>query len=165
MQDIIDKSGLSKGAIYHYVSGKDELFGLILKSKMDQTNSKFYEVVCSQNTAGIINPLKVISEGASNNSGNDQVTNKIFIYLLSKMESPKVESIMKDIYSHNLSLSTKWIEVGQEAGVIPLVVNAEKMAELFITFMYGMRVQNTINKDQIQIGMDEIFQVMFRALQ
>lgn len=45
MQDIIDRSGLSKGAIYHYVSGKDELFGLILKAKMDQMNDSFKQSV------------------------------------------------------------------------------------------------------------------------
>jgi AcrR family transcriptional regulator len=34
LQEIIKRSGISKGAIYHYVQSKDELFGLILEQHM-----------------------------------------------------------------------------------------------------------------------------------
>ncbi|MDF2935058.1 MAG: transcriptional regulator BetI [Paenibacillaceae bacterium] len=34
LQEIIKRSGMSKGAIYHYVQSKDELFGLILEEHM-----------------------------------------------------------------------------------------------------------------------------------
>lgn len=165
MQDIINRTGLSKGAIYHYVSGKDELFGLILKTKMEQINAKFFETVSKEETIGITSPLNVIAEGIAENSSGDDVTNKIFIYLLGRMDDPKVEEIVSDVYTHSLETSIKWIEVGQEEGVIPMVVNAEKMAQIFITFMYGLRVQNTVNKGDVKIKMDEIFQVMFRSLQ
>lgn len=165
MQDIINRTGLSKGAIYHYVSGKDELFGLILKTKIEQINAKFFETVSKEETIGITSPLNVIAEGIAENSSGDDVTNKIFIYLLGRMDDPKVEEIVGDVYTHSLETSIKWIEVGQEEGVIPMVVNAEKMAQIFITFMYGIRVQNTVNKGDVKIKMDEIFQVMFRSLQ
>jgi len=39
------------------------------------------------------------------------------------------------------------------------------MATLFLTFMYGLRVQNTVNKDSSILNMGDIFQVMFRSLQ
>jgi AcrR family transcriptional regulator len=165
MQDIIDRTGLSKGAIYHYVTGKDELFGLILKARTEQINTKFFEIVTKEETVGISDPLNVIANGAAKHSTGQDVTNKIFIYLLGRMDNQKVEEILKDVYSHSLATSTKWIEVGQEEGVIPLVVDAEKMATLFLTFMYGLRVQNTVNKDSSNLNMGDIFQVMFRSLQ
>ena len=34
LKSIIERTGLSKGAIYHYVDSKDELFRLILQSKV-----------------------------------------------------------------------------------------------------------------------------------
>jgi AcrR family transcriptional regulator len=165
MQDIIDRTGLSKGAIYHYVTGKDELFGLILKARTEQINTKFFEIVSKEETVGINDPLNVIAKGVAKHSTEQDVTNKIFIYLLGRMDNQKVEEILKDVYSHSLAISTKWIEVGQEEGAIPLVVNAEKMASIFLTFMYGLRVQNTVNKDSSKIKMSDIFQVMFRSLQ
>jgi len=165
MQDIIDRTGLSKGAIYHYVTGKDELFGLILKARTEQINTKFFEIVSREETVGISDPLNVIANGVAKHSTEQDVTNIIFIYLLGRMDNQKVEEILKDVYSHSLATSTKWIEVGQEEGVIPLVVDAEKMATLFLTFMYGLRVQNTVNKDSSNLNMGDIFQVMFRSLQ
>ncbi len=165
MQDIIDRTGLSKGAIYHYVTGKDELFGLILKARTEQINTKFFEIVTKEETVGISDPLNVIANGAAKHSTEQDVTNKMFIYLLGRIDNQKVEEILKDVYSHSLATSTKWIEVGQEEGVIPLVVDAEKMATIFLTFMYGLRVQNTVNKDSSNLNMGDIFQVMFRSLQ
>ncbi|PGZ94187.1 TetR family transcriptional regulator [Bacillus sp. AFS029533] len=165
MQDIIDRTGLSKGAIYHYVTGKDELFGLILKARTEQINTKFFEIVSKEETVGINDPLNVIANGVAKHSTEQDVTNKIFIYLLGRMDNQKVEEILKDVYSHSLAISTKWIEVGQEEGAIPLVVNAEKMASIFLTFMYGLRVQSTVNKDSSNLNMGDIYQVMFRSLQ
>ena len=165
MQDIIGRTGLSKGAIYHYVTGKDELFGLILKARTEQINTKFFEIVSKEETVGINDPLNVIANGVAKHSTEQDVTNKIFIYLLGRMDNQKVEEILKDVYSHSLAISTKWIEVGQEEGAIPLVVNAEKMASIFLTFMYGLRVQNTVNKDSSNLNMGDIYQVMFRSLQ
>ncbi|ODG90589.1 hypothetical protein BED47_12010 [Gottfriedia luciferensis] len=165
MQDIIGRTGLSKGAIYHYVTGKDELFGLILKARTEQINTKFFEIVSKEETVGINDPLNVIANGVAKHSTEHDVTNKIFIYLLGRMDNQKVEEILKDVYSHSLAISTKWIEVGQEEGAIPLVVNAEKMASIFLTFMYGLRVQSTVNKDSSNLNMGDIYQVMFRSLQ
>ncbi|WP_084731330.1 TetR/AcrR family transcriptional regulator [Seinonella peptonophila] len=41
LQDILQKAGVSKGAIYHYVNSKDELFALILKQKLVQVDERF----------------------------------------------------------------------------------------------------------------------------
>ncbi|PEJ58361.1 TetR family transcriptional regulator [Bacillus sp. AFS002410] len=165
MQDIIDRTGLSKGAIYHYVTGKDELFGLILKARIGQVDTKFLEVVSQKETIGINDPLKVVASGVAKHSTEQDVTTKIFIYLLSRVDNQKVEEILKDVYLHSLATSTKWIKVGQEEGAIPLSVDAEKMANLFLTFMYGLRVQNTMNKENSKINMSDIFEMMFRTLQ
>ncbi|WP_027092074.1 TetR/AcrR family transcriptional regulator [Cohnella thermotolerans] len=33
--DIMERSGLSKGAIFHYVKGKDDLLGMLLRSGIE----------------------------------------------------------------------------------------------------------------------------------
>ncbi|ALS22500.1 MULTISPECIES: TetR/AcrR family transcriptional regulator [Paenibacillus] len=43
LQDIMERTGLSKGAIYHYVKSKDELFGKILLGYMEELNHSFHE--------------------------------------------------------------------------------------------------------------------------
>jgi AcrR family transcriptional regulator len=165
LQDIIDRSGLSKGAIYHYVSSKDELFGLVLKSRMEQMNERFFEMIASKKAQGVVNPLQSIAEGIVRNTDQHDVSNKIFIFLLGQMDKPKVADLIHRIYEFTLNTSSKWIKVGQQEGVIPLSINPEKMALMFITFMYGLRVKNTIVPNQGKIGIEDIFQMMYRSLQ
>lgn len=165
LQDIIDRSGLSKGAIYHYVSGKDELFGLILKSRMEEVNAKFFEAVAEQQTASVDRPLQAIAEGMARSSGHLDVSNKIFIYLLGQMDNPKVAELVRGIYEHTLATSSRWIRVGQESGVIPPSVDAQKIATMFVTFMYGMRVQNVIDPAHGSPELGDIYQMMIRSLQ
>ncbi|MEW9701076.1 TetR/AcrR family transcriptional regulator [Paenibacillus sp. SI8] len=66
LQDIIERTGLSKGAIYHYVSGKDELLGLILKSKTELLNAKFEQAV-----AGTVGPFASIKMRWGKRSNDD----------------------------------------------------------------------------------------------
>ncbi|MED4603327.1 TetR/AcrR family transcriptional regulator [Paenibacillus validus] len=165
LQDIIDRSGLSKGAIYHYVSGKDELFGLILKSRMEEVNVKFFETVADQQTASVNRPLQTIAEGMARSAEHLDVSNKIFIYLLGQMDNPKVAGLVRGIYEHTLATSSRWIGVGQENGVIPPSVDAQKMAMMFVTFLYGMRVQSVIDPERDALALGDIYQMMFRSLQ
>jgi AcrR family transcriptional regulator len=166
LQDIIERSGLSKGAIYHYVSGKDELFALVLKSKMQKMSLGFDSVVEKAPEKDAVLPIRFISEGmAAQTEGND-VTSKIFTYLLGQIDNPKVESILSEIYGFSLNTAKSWIEIGQQAGAIPAEIDAEKMASLFMVFTYGLRVQNIISKDTgSQVQIEDIFKLLFRALQ
>jgi AcrR family transcriptional regulator len=164
LQDIITKTGLSKGAIYHYVTGKDELLGLVLKAQIEQMNDRFYEVVNNPASQGLENPLQIIAQGMVQTSNHEDVTNKIFIYLLSQMDNPKVSDIMKGVYDYTLSTCIKWIEAGQQASVIPDAVDKAKIAEGMLMFMYGLRVQNTIRQQAGSMNMQDMMQFMFRSL-
>lgn len=166
LQDIIEKSGLSKGAIYHYVSGKDELFGLVLKSKMEQMNLNFNGVVEKAPAKDAVLPIQFISEGMAAQTEGQDVTSKIITYLLGQIDNPKVESILSEVYGFSLNTAKSWIEIGQKAGAIPEGIDAEKMASLFMVFTYGLRVQNIIAKDMgSRVQVDDIFKVLLRSLQ
>lgn len=164
MQDIITKTGLSKGAIYYYVTGKDELLGLVLKTRIEQMNVKFQEVVKNPTTKGLDNPLQMIAQGIIQTSQHEDVTNKIFIYLLSQMENPKVAEIMQGVYQYTLNTCIQWIEIGQKFGAIPATVENEKAAETMLMFMYALRVQNTIKQESGSLNMKDMMQFMIKLL-
>ncbi|MBO0962784.1 TetR/AcrR family transcriptional regulator [Neobacillus sp. MM2021_6] len=166
LKDIIERSGLSKGAIYHYVESKDELFGLILQSKIEEMNEKFH-----------MNIIRSIKEGSSNQGGfstvgqffssrqnaND-IGNLILIYLLSQ-DNEKVKKILNNIYKYSKDTGAKWIKMGQDNGVIPANIDAEKMSSLLMTFSYGLRVTqilSTNEKDHVEPS--EIFKVIIKTL-
>ncbi|MEK8132169.1 TetR/AcrR family transcriptional regulator [Paenibacillus filicis] len=165
LQDIIDRTGLSKGAIYHYVSGKDELFGLILKTKMQTMNEKFNGVVGDAAPREAAGPIRFIMEGMASQTGDQHVSNKIFTYLLSQIENPKVAAVLQGVYEYSIQTAHQWISVGQQAGAIPPEVDAVKMAELFMVFTYGLRVQSVILKDEErQFGWEDVYKLISRSL-
>jgi len=165
LQDIIDRTGLSKGAIYHYVSGKDELFGLILKSKAEQMNERFQAAVAETVGPDAVPPIQSITQGMIANTDKNDVGSKIFIYLLSQNENPKIAEMLTDLYNFSLRMATSWLEVGQKAGAIPPEIDASRAAAIFMTFTYGIRVQNVIAGDMDQtLQADEVFKVIVRSL-
>jgi Transcriptional regulator len=164
LQDIIRHTGMSKGAIYHYVSSKDELFALVLKSRVEQMNAKFAEVVTRPDTAGLGSPLKLIAEGIIRSTNHQDVSNKIFIYLLSQMDNPKIEAMVQNMYQFTLQTCTNWVEVGKLHKVIPAEVDGSKVSEFLTMFMYGMRVNNTIVQGQSKMTAEDLIALMTKAL-
>jgi AcrR family transcriptional regulator len=166
LQDIIERSGLSKGAIYHYVSGKDELFGLILQSKVEQMNLQFDSVVSQAAPREAMGPIRFVAQSMADQTEDQDVSNKIFIYLLSQIDNPKVAAILRKLYRYALQTATQWIETGQKAGAIPQSVDAAKMAVMFMVFTYGLRVQNVIaESSDSRVELNDIFNLIFRSLQ
>ncbi|MDF2718970.1 MAG: hypothetical protein K0R28_5895 [Paenibacillus sp.] len=166
LQHIIDGSGLSKGAIYHYVSGKDELFGLILKSKVEAVNESFIKAVSAAAAKDATVPIQTIAKGMADQTDNEEVSNKIFTYLLSQVDNPKVAAILEDLYDYSFQTASRWIETGQQAGALPREVDAARMASLFMVFSYGLRVHNVIVKGAgPAMQLDDIFKLIFRTLQ
>jgi AcrR family transcriptional regulator len=166
LQDIIERTGLSKGAIYHYVSGKDELLGLILKSKTELLNDQFQEAVAATVGPDAGPPIQSITQGMIANTDKEDVSNKIFTYLLSQNDNPKVAAMMKDLNDFSLRMATNWIEIGQKAGAIPPSVDAGQAAAIFMTMTYGIRVQNVIANDaEHKLQANDIFRFIFRSLQ
>nr|WP_269432414.1 TetR/AcrR family transcriptional regulator [Paenibacillus sp. VKM B-2647] len=165
LQDIIRQTGLSKGAIYHYVSGKDELLGMLLQSRVEQMNVRFAEAVTDPATPGLGDPLRLIAESMVRSASERDVTSNIFIYMLSRMDNSKVNAMVREMYAFALQTCTRWIDAGKMHGAIAAEADSAKLAEPLILFMYGMRVQRTIMQEQQLMTVNDLVAIMSRLLQ
>jgi AcrR family transcriptional regulator len=86
LQGIMERTGLSKGAIYHYVKSKDELFGKILLQYMAENNRSFMDAVQHTRNHEIYGSVEAIM---TTNTKKD-ISNKILIYLLSQQHNGKI---------------------------------------------------------------------------
>ncbi|MGJ7911109.1 TetR/AcrR family transcriptional regulator [Neobacillus sp. LXY-1] len=165
LKDIIERTGLSKGAIYHYVASKDELYGLILKTKIEQMNEKFNQLITqSMETAPDAGRFGMATQYFHSRQNSNDVGNLIFVYLLSQ-DDEKVKSILKSVYQYSKATGVQWIELGQQNGVIPPNIDAEKMATLFMTFSYGLRVTQILSSSEDeQVATSDIFKLLIRTL-
>ncbi len=164
LNDIIKRSGLSKGAIYHYVKSKDELLALVLHERVEEINDRFFAEV-NQGKREFEGPLEEIVKKLPSLQDPHEATNRIFLYLLAKNNRPVVREIINEFYDKAVQLSKQWIASGQDAGVIPLSVNADKTAELFILIDYGFRVRSSFYNGSYAFGADDFSILMADLLQ
>ncbi|WP_066061736.1 TetR/AcrR family transcriptional regulator [Neobacillus soli] len=166
LKDIIERSGLSKGAIYHYVDSKDELFGLILKSKIEEMNERFHMTITRSIKEESPNHGRfgVVSQFFHSRQNTNDIGNLIFIYLLSQ-DNEKVKKILSDIFRYSKETGIQWIKMGQLNGVIPPHIDAEKMSTLMMTFSYGLRVTQLLTTaEEDTVDASDIFKVIMKTL-
>lgn len=143
MQDIVGRSGLSKGAIFHYVKSKDEIFVWLLQEGLEETNQRFMSEI-EQGHRRFEEPMQQIAESIIQYENPLNVTNKVLLYLLGKEKDPVVGEALKLYYDRSVYLSRLWIETGQRYGVIPESVEADKTAEMFTLMTLGLRIRSSI---------------------
>lgn len=145
MKDIMDKSGLSKGSIFHYVKSKDELFVWVLQEQLEHTNERFIQTVDAQkDNPGFAGPMQEITAGLKALETADHVANKVFMYLLGKEEDPSVRQVLGKFYERSLQLAGQWIASGQKHGVIGKHVDKENISELFVLLSLGFRIKHSL---------------------
>lgn len=164
LNNIIERSGLSKGAIYHYVKSKDELLALVLQERMEEISDRFFAEV-NKGKKEFEGPLKEITKKLPSLQDPQDVTNQIFLYLLTNNDQPAVREIIQSFYQQAVQMSKHWITNGQNAGVIPSSVNADKTAELFTLISYGFRVRSSILNDSHAFNIDDFSKLMVESLQ
>ena len=163
MSDIMERSGLSKGAIFHYVKGKDELFGLVLQSRTEETDRLFNEAVGRR--PDFQGPMRAIASGFPELTDSHDVSNRIFRYLLGRSEEPGVGEILARYHEDSVRKSVAWIEEGRRHGVIPKAVDANKMGELFVLLSLGMRLRSGIEGVPNPLTADDMAEWIVRTLQ
>ncbi|GAB3798843.1 TetR/AcrR family transcriptional regulator [Virgibacillus kimchii] len=164
VSDIIERTQLSKGAIYHYVKSKDELLALVLEEWMEEINERFLTEI-SQGKKEFEGPLKEIVKKLPSLQDPREATNQIFLYLLSKNDHPDISEIVNKVYDQALQLAKNWISAGQDAGVIPLSVQTDKAAELFMLISYGFRMRSAISDHSHAFSAADFSMLMENLLQ
>ncbi len=166
LQDIAEQGGLTKGAIYHYVKSKDELFALILENGLQQTNQRFLDSVADASTqaAGQSNPFATVSQGLYNLAGGKSAANLIFIYLLSQKDNPAVSNILNRYYETTIAITKRWIAIGKQHKAIPEHINEEKTARMLAIFKNGLLIQNTLAAESGGIPDRDLYEFLLNAL-
>jgi AcrR family transcriptional regulator len=140
LQQIMQTTGLSKGAIYHYVKSKEELFGLVLTSQVEAINDSFQRAVEEQ--GNLTGPLAAIADGLTKLQEKDSVVNQIIIYLLAQKDKSGVTALLQQYHERAATAAFSWIDMGQREGVINPKVDARKASEHFVMLSYGMCMRN-----------------------
>lgn len=143
MKDIMDQSQLSKGAIFHYVKSKDEIFAWVLQERLEEIHEHFMSEV-EKGGRTFDGPMQIISNNLAGLEDAEEVTNKVLVYLLGREDEPAVAEVLRSFYERSVHLSKQWIMIGQQHGVIQESVDPDKTAELFVLLAFGLRVRASL---------------------
>ncbi len=176
LQEIMKRSGMSKGAIYHYVQSKDELFGLILEEHMIRKVEEYRTKASHHREPGFphghgqaqaqtaghppggpagplapgrLGPLTVIVRGLLEPGNQRQIVlRRCFIYLLSRQEQPDVARIVGNLQRSWISFTAEWMEGCQARGLLPPSVPVRRTSAMIISFLFGLMVQKSISEHE-----------------
>jgi AcrR family transcriptional regulator len=140
---IMERTNLSKGAIYHYVKNKNQLLASVLLERNKEINVRFFSKV-DYNNPELDGPLEEILAGIPSLQDPDEVSNQIFFYLLSQIHDSEAARVLQQLYDQSYGMSRTWIKEGQENNVISKEMDADSTAELFTMLTYGLRVRSMI---------------------
>lgn len=163
LNNIMERTGLSKGAIYHYVRSKDELLALVLLESYEDINNRFYDQI-EQGNKQFEGPLQAITQTLPHLVDSNNPVNRIFIYLLGQSDDPEIRKIVRKFYDQTIKISKQWIISGQEYGVIPPSVDAEKTAEIFLLLASGLRMRSAVSTDSYAFSAEDLSKFMVNAL-
>ena len=162
MADIVSASGLSKGAIFHYIKSKDELFTWVLQDRLEQINENFMHQVAKN--PNFEQPMKQIADSLWQLEDKTDITNKVWMYLIGKADQPVVEEVLTRFYEQSLLYSKTWIEQGQMHGVISKELDAKKTAEMFVLMSFGIRLRSAITEIEVSFGVSEYISFISQQL-
>lgn len=164
MKDIMDRSGLSKGAIFHYVKSKNEIYAWVLQEGLDAVNKRFHDRV-KQGKKDLEGPIEVITSGFSELQDSRSMMNQILVYLLGKSGTPEIDEVLKSFYEQSVRQSREWISSGQQHGVIPQSVDKDKTGELFVLVSLGLRMRSFLPTENPSFQMDDFTEFLKDTLQ
>lgn len=115
MKDIVDACGISRGGLYLYFSGTEELFMDVLKMEAEEADDVFAGKVREDASPSDILALFLKEQKREMLLKRNSLTKAVYEYYFEK-EVPKKENPLKQQFDAAVKIIEKLIEAGIEAG-------------------------------------------------
>lgn len=116
MKDVIEASGISRGGLYLYFSGTDEIFREVLKREAAQDDDVFSDTFTDETTAGDVLYLFLKEQKKELFRKKDNFTVAIYEYYFSEENKAEGKELKKQ-FDKATKLVAKLIEAGTQEGV------------------------------------------------
>ncbi|MBT2639301.1 MULTISPECIES: TetR/AcrR family transcriptional regulator [unclassified Bacillus (in: firmicutes)] len=150
VDEIVARSGLSKGAIYNYFKSKDEIYLALMEGQTNNSGSKFAKAIAERETS--LEKLNYLIEAYLDNDPNEEKNRGHAIvhyeFRLYSTRNPKLKEMLTERYRNFfVSLLTGIIKDGQTAGEFKKNLDPATYADIFWAMVNGVTLQATILED------------------
>lgn len=144
LKEIVEKSGLSKGAFYHYFESKEQLFREVIEHFLVAAGDSVYNDVSTLSLKGFINEylermVKFLEKLKQDIGVLD--ANKGLNYFSMSFDAlrilPGFSEQMEEIHRKELAIWTKAVSNARASGEIHTVLSDTQVAKLFISTSDG----------------------------
>jgi|GEM_PF-6158694 len=160
---LMDKTHLSKGAIFHHVDSKNHLFILIFNRYFHELDGSIESIIKNYSLT-LEEKIHYMTEAFFCDHDPYSPFNQTFKYLLSQDNSPEVSKIImqfKDLAEKNIS---EWIECEQKKGRIKKSLAPGVTAILLNDMIVGFRILQGFNAVRDKNEKPEIERVFYSLL-
>lgn len=143
VDDIVEHSGISKGAIYNYFKSKDEIYLELMKTSTRESFESFKEMLST-----IPNPAEKINflfNHYISNESDPETLGKLIVHDEFKLHASRhkdlLDKLMKRRHDYFLKVLTDIIREGQEAGEFNTDIHPAIYADIFWSMVGGTSTQ------------------------
>lgn len=173
MKEIVEKTGLSKGAFYHYFNSKEDLFREIVNmffslGAMDFTSfpkntlKGFYEHYLSYKGAS----FKQLEHFMNSENGTNSNFNLMLLLFDALQRFPEYLAIEKTQYEKEVKVWEEVIETARQRGEITSEAAKRQLADLFLYCTDGVfvRLANGADFPDFETGLKQAFDTIYKGL-
>lgn len=161
LNEIIAQSGVSNGGLYHYFKSKDEIFGMIMKNRIDEINEKFYRDV----DFSVSGPTSIIVYELFGDTDECKVFRTIFLYLISQPDNPRTQKIISQFHEYWQKVGQNWISLGQRDGLIDPSLDPEQTSSYILSYYFGLLINSTYVSDPSHFKPEQIIHFVTHILE
>jgi AcrR family transcriptional regulator len=139
MKEIVEKTGLSKGAFYHYFSSKEELFNEIIRTfylemmnvKFEKFNQESFYGFYHDYVDHIMNEFMRLKELLNDTNDEDDIN--YFILMFDALNIfPNYNELVKKHHAQELVAWAEAVARGKASGELNTVMTDEQIARMFV---------------------------------
>jgi TetR/AcrR family transcriptional repressor of nem operon len=139
IEDIVEKTGMSKGAFYHYFTSKKDLFSEVVNDYILKIMNIDYDKISHKSLKDFYTNLKKIIDSKSTMMHSINLakeTGEAFNYYWLIFDAmrilPEFKKTFFEIYKNELKSWIKIVRIAKKSGEIKTELSDEKVAKLFV---------------------------------
>ena len=143
---IAEATGLTKGALYWYFKGKEDLFLTVLERIKENWRNTIMSRV--EQPDGVLEKLQQLFDSTSEMVASNENPYSMHLFLVAagtQPEKPEFEDAIRSAYSEHVKLIADTLRSGQETGEIKREIDAESAALGIVGCLEGIVLQARVH--------------------
>jgi TetR/AcrR family transcriptional regulator, transcriptional repressor for nem operon len=164
LKEIVEKTGMSKGAFYHYFNSKEQLFLEIIQnaiSSVIEIYKRLDKDSLYQFYHDYLRTIKNLSQIFPNDNGDKKEAdlNIYFLFFDGIKLFPDFKEKLQISMQAELDAWKEIVQIARKKGEIKSSLTDEQIAKLFIFSADGVGMQNTITKNSSEEVKDSLLEL------